>query len=84
MYHKRHSLTVAACVPRWKLLHAPDMYMIKIAVGPKAKGCIDFNDTLSYNMKKVTKAIGKGVREVTVMIQDRLSNYERTCRGVRT
>ncbi|WP_370475551.1 class II fructose-bisphosphatase [Sporosarcina pasteurii] len=66
-----HSLAVIAVAERGTLLHAPDMYMEKIAVGPKAKGCIDLNLPLSENMKAVAQALGKDVSELTVMIQDR-------------
>ena len=37
------AIAVIAIAPRGCLLHAPDMYMDKIAVGPRAKGCIDIN-----------------------------------------
>ncbi|MCM3717755.1 class II fructose-bisphosphatase [Fictibacillus phosphorivorans] len=66
-----NSLTVIAVSPRGSLLHAPDMYMHKIAVGPRAKGCIDIEATLTENMKSVAKAIGKNITELKVMIQDR-------------
>lgn len=65
------SLVVIAVAERGTLLHAPDMYMEKIAVGPKAKGVIDLNVTLTENMKAVAQALGKNISELTVMIQDR-------------
>ncbi|MED4069916.1 class II fructose-bisphosphatase [Priestia endophytica] len=66
-----NSLAVIAVSEKGTLLHAPDMYMEKIAVGPKAKGCIDINCSLVENMTAVAKALGKPVSELTVMIQDR-------------
>ncbi|MDF2791825.1 MAG: glpXP, partial [Neobacillus sp.] len=66
-----NSIAVIAVASRGSLLHAPDMYMKKIAVGPKAKGAIDLNLSLTENMISVAKAIGKDVSELTVMIQDR-------------
>jgi len=68
---KDNSLTVIAVASRGGLLHAPDMYMEKIAVGPKAKGCIDINLPFYDNMKAVALALGKKVSELTVMIQER-------------
>ena len=65
------SITVIAVSTRGSLLHAPDMYMKKIAVGPKAKGHIDIDATLTENMYSVAKALGKDVKDLTVMIQDR-------------
>ncbi|SHE09795.1 Fructose-1,6-bisphosphatase class 2 [Chlamydia abortus] len=66
-----NSLAVIAVAERGTLLHAPDMYMEKIAVGPKAKGCIDITLSLTENMKSVAKALGKEVEDLTIMMQDR-------------
>lgn len=66
-----NSIAVIAVASRGSLLHAPDMYMKKIAVGPKAKGSIDLNLSLTENMIAVANAIGKDVSDLTVMIQDR-------------
>jgi fructose-1,6-bisphosphatase II len=73
---KNNSLAVLAVASEGSLLHAPDMYMKKIAVGPKAKGCIDIELPLSDNMKAVAKALGKPVNELTVMIQERPRHQE--------
>ncbi|MQR87028.1 class II fructose-bisphosphatase [Bacillus megaterium] len=71
-----NSLAVIAVAERGSLLHAPDMYMKKMAVGPKAKGCIDINASLTENMKSVAKALRKDVNELTIMIQDRPRHTE--------
>ncbi len=68
------SLAVIAIAKQGTLLHAPDMYMEKIAVGPKAKGSIDLNMSFIDNMKSVAKALDKDVSDLTVMIQDRPRN----------
>ena len=56
-----NALTVIAVSTKGSLLHAPDMYMHKIAVGPKAKGSINIDATLTENMKSVAKALRKDV-----------------------
>ncbi|MDM5200801.1 class II fructose-bisphosphatase [Fictibacillus enclensis] len=66
-----NALTVIAVAEKEHLLHAPDMYMRKIAVGPKAKGKIDIEAPLTENIRSVARSLGKDVSEVTVMIQDR-------------
>jgi fructose-1,6-bisphosphatase II len=66
-----NSLAVIAVSEHGSLLHAPDMYMEKIAVGPKAKGCIDINAPLTDNIAAVAKELGKDLSELTVMMQDR-------------
>ncbi|HEO8418766.1 class II fructose-bisphosphatase [Niallia sp. FSL W8-0635] len=66
-----NSLCVIAASARGSLLHAPDMYMEKIAVGPKAKGCINIEWSLMDNIKAVAQAQNKEMKDITVMIQDR-------------
>jgi fructose-1,6-bisphosphatase II len=65
------SIAVVAVAPRGCLLHAPDMYMEKIAVGPEAKGCIDLTASITANLRWVAKAKGKEMAEMTVVILDR-------------
>lgn len=65
------ALAVVAVAPKGCLLHAPDMYMDKIAVGPKAKGCIDITAPIEQNLYNVAKALCKDITEVTVIMQDR-------------
>ena len=47
------------------------VYMRKIAVGPEARDVIDITDTVENNLKRIAKALGKDVSEVTVMVLDR-------------
>lgn len=65
------AISVVAIAPRGCLLHAPDTYMQKIAVGPMAKGTIDINNSVEENIRNVAKALGKDVSEVTVTVLDR-------------
>ncbi|MCK8828437.1 class II fructose-bisphosphatase [Natroniella acetigena] len=66
-----NALSVLAVAQRGNLLHAPDMYMNKIAVGPQAAGVIDINLTVEENIELVAKVMGKPAREVTVVILDK-------------
>lgn len=68
---QENSLAVIAVATSQSLLHAPDMYMKKIAVGPMAKGCINIDLPLQENMKAVAEALGKDIKDLVVMIQDR-------------
>lgn len=65
------AIAVVAVAPSGCLLHAPDMYMQKIAVGPDAKGCIDITASITANLRWVARAKGKDVSELTVVILDR-------------
>ena len=63
-----NSIAVLAIAPRGTLLHAPDMYMEKLIVGPGAKGTIDLNLPLADNLRNVAAALGKPLSELTVTI----------------
>lgn len=66
-----NALAVIAIADKGNLLHAPDMYMKKIAVGPKAAGKIDIDASVEYNLNQVAVALNKDVSEVTAVVLDR-------------
>jgi len=70
------AIAVIAIAPKGCLLHAPDMYMEKIAVGPRAKGCIDINAPIEENLERVAKALNRRVSDLTVVTMDRQRHYE--------
>jgi fructose-1,6-bisphosphatase II len=70
--HGRYNaLSVIVTGTQGSLLHAPDTYMDKIAVGPDAKDVIDLDAPVKDNLTKTAKALGKDIREITVVILDR-------------
>lgn len=66
-----NALSVVAVAPRGCLLHAPDVYMEKIAVGPRAKGCINLDATVLENSQAVAHALEREVQDLTAIILDR-------------
>lgn len=74
--------SVIAVAEKGRFLHAPDTYMDKIAVGPKAKGVIDLDADVRTNIHAVAKALDKEVEEVMVVILDR-PRHEGLVRDVR-
>ncbi len=66
-----NALSVVAVAPRGCLLHAPDIYMEKIAVGPRAKGCISLDATVRENLRAVARALKKNIEDLTAIILDR-------------
>lgn len=71
-----NALSVLAVAPRNFLLHAPDIYMDKIAVGPKAKGCIKLDASVEENMGSVAEALGKKIEDMVAIILDRERHQE--------
>lgn len=71
-----NAISVVAVAPRGCLLHAPDTYMKKIAVGPRAKGVIDIHKSVTDNILAVAKALNKSVEDITIEILDRPRHAE--------
>jgi fructose-1,6-bisphosphatase II len=65
------AIAVLASAPKGSLLHAPDMYMDKIAVGPECKGRVFLDAPVKENLRQVAKALDKSMSEITVVILDR-------------
>jgi fructose-1,6-bisphosphatase II len=70
-YGRPGAISVVALANRGNLLNAPDTYMEKLCVGPLARGAIDLSKTATENLNAIAKAMGRSVRELTVVILDR-------------
>lgn len=68
---RSEALSVIAAAEEGNFLHAPDTYMDKIAVGPRAKGAIDITQSPTWNLKQVAKAVQKSVEDLMVIVLDR-------------
>ncbi|TCS95568.1 class II fructose-bisphosphatase [Hazenella coriacea] len=66
-----NALSVVAISDEGCLLHAPDMYMDKIAVGPKAVGLVDLDAPVEDNLKAVARAQGKDMEDIVAIVLDR-------------
>lgn len=73
---RNNALSVIAVANKGCLLHAPDTYMDKIAVGPKAKGVINLADTPTKNLKNIAQKLNCAVADLTVIILDRPRHAE--------
>ncbi|MHB1405941.1 MAG: class II fructose-bisphosphatase [Desulfitobacteriaceae bacterium] len=65
------AIAVVAIAKKGVLLHAPDMYMDKIAVGPLAAGRIHLDAPVQENLNHVAQALDKSMDDLTVVILDR-------------
>jgi len=81
--HGRYNaMSVIVAGKKSSLLSAPDTYMEKLAVGPAAKNMIDLDAPVKDNIRKVAKALGKDVGEITVIVLDR-PRHERLISDIR-
>jgi fructose-1,6-bisphosphatase II / sedoheptulose-1,7-bisphosphatase len=72
-----NALAVLAIAERGGLLHAPDMYMNKIAIGPGyPDGIIDLDRSHADNLNALAKAKGVPVSHITACILDRPRHAE--------
>ncbi|MEK4853700.1 class II fructose-bisphosphatase [Paenibacillus sp. FSL H7-0756] len=63
--------SVIAIADRGSLLHAPDIYMEKLACGPELAGKLSLGDPVEVTLRKASMLTGKALPELTVMVLDR-------------
>jgi fructose-1,6-bisphosphatase II / sedoheptulose-1,7-bisphosphatase len=67
-----NALAVIAMGPRGSMLHAPDVYMDKVAIGPGYKrGAVTLAMTPSERVSALAAAKGCSTRDITVCVLDR-------------
>ncbi|HPA71043.1 MAG TPA: class II fructose-bisphosphatase [Spirochaetota bacterium] len=67
----QNSITTIAIGERSCFFKAPPVYMEKIAVGADAKGVIDITQSPQVNIKRIARALGKYIEDITVCVLDR-------------
>ncbi|MGB0453559.1 MAG: class II fructose-bisphosphatase [Bacteriovoracaceae bacterium] len=78
-----NSISVMAIGEKGCLLHAPDIYMDKIACGPHGKGVIDIRDSASDNLKRLAEKKKCKVQDLTAIVLDR-PRHENLIEEIRT
>lgn len=71
-----NALAVIAFGGRNAFMKMPPSLMHKIAVGPDVKGVVDINQPADINIKRVARAKGKYIEDMTVCVLDRDINYK--------
>jgi fructose-1,6-bisphosphatase II len=79
-----NAIAVVALAERGTMFDpGPSYYMEKLAVGPDAAGVVDFEAPIEENLRRIAKAKGADVEELTVCILDRPRHEEDLVRRVR-
>jgi len=73
---RANALSVVAITSKGGLFAAPDTYMEKIAVGPRAKGAVDLALSPTQNLQNIAEAMKCYVEDLTVVILDRSAHAE--------
>jgi len=77
-----NAMTVLAAAPRGGLLHAPDLYMEKIVVGPKSKNAIDLDAPVADNLAAIAKCLDRRIEDLVVVVLER-ERHEDLIRQIR-
>jgi fructose-1,6-bisphosphatase II len=66
-----NAIAVLAAAERGGLLHAPDVYMEKLVVGPTSKHVVDLDAPVRDNLRAIARSLRRQVDELTVVVLDR-------------
>ncbi len=66
-----NAIAVLAAADEGGLLHAPDIYMEKIVVGPEAKHAVFLDAPVAHNLRGIAKALDRRVEDLVVVVLDR-------------
>ena len=71
-----NAIAVLAASEKGGLLHAPDIYMEKIIVGPACKGAVELDAPVTDNLRSVAKRLDRDVEDLVVIVLDRPRHEE--------
>jgi len=66
-----NAIAVLAASERGGLLHAPDLYMEKLVVGPSSKHAVHLDASVADNLNAIAKCLGRDVEDLVVVVLDR-------------
>jgi fructose-1,6-bisphosphatase II len=66
-----NAIAVLAASESGGLLHAPDMYMEKLVVGPSSRDVVDLDAPVRFNLRAIAQALGRRVEDLVIIVLDR-------------
>jgi fructose-1,6-bisphosphatase class II len=66
-----NAIAVIAAASKGGLLHAPDLYMEKLVVGPSSKDAVSLDAPVKDNLEAIAKRLGRHVKDLVVVVLDR-------------
>ena len=70
------AMSMIAVGPPGSLLRLPDMYMRRMAVGPRARGKIDLTRPIGENIDAIAESFGRNVNDITTLVLDRPRHHD--------
>ena len=78
-----NAIAVLAASDKGGLLHAPDLYMEKLVVGPSSKDAVNLDAPVHENLKAIARCLGRSVEDLVVIVLDR-PRHEKLINDIRT
>jgi len=78
-----NAIAVLAASSKGGLLHAPDLYMEKLVVGPSSKDLVSLDAPVEQNLKCIAKCLGRSVSDLVVIVLDR-PRHEKLIQDIRS
>jgi fructose-1,6-bisphosphatase II len=69
-------MSMLAVGPPGSLLRLPDMYMRRMAVGPRARESIDLTRPAAENVAAIAQAFGRNANDITALVLDRPRHHD--------
>ena len=66
-----NAIAVLAVSSRGGLLHAPDLYMDKLVVGPSSKDHVSLDAPVAENLKAIAGCLGRTVEDLVIIVLER-------------
>ncbi|MGH9787756.1 MAG: class II fructose-bisphosphatase [Candidatus Acidiferrales bacterium] len=66
-----NALAVLAASEPGGLLHAPDIYMEKLVVGPSCKGAVELDAPVKDNLKAIARRLDRDIEDLVIVVLDR-------------
>jgi fructose-1,6-bisphosphatase II len=71
-----NAISMIAAAPRGSLPSLPDMYMRKMAVGPRVRGKVSLSSPVDDNIRAIAQAFDRMVNDVTAIVLDRPRHHD--------
>jgi fructose-1,6-bisphosphatase II len=77
-----NAIAVLAAADRHGLLHAPDIYMEKLVVGPTSKDAVSLDAPVADNLQAIARSLDRRVDDLVIIVLDR-PRHERLIADIR-
>ena len=78
-----NAIAVLAASDKGGLLHAPDLYMEKLVVGPSSKDHVSLDATVRENLKAIARCLGRQMEDLVVVVLER-ERHEKLIEDIRS